>query len=235
PAIIATAPTTPPAPKIEEKKPEPPKTAEKKPEPPKLPATVGPNATIDPKLKTGQEKLEPQRSPTATAPTKQATTGTPETKEEVLPKKDPNQKLAELTPAPEKKPPQKPITGTRNDKQQVLRQKKPAPQSTPRLAQRSLPPKPEVKQPRPTDSQAEMKRRHIRTVEPHAPRSSLGVKPTRSVEVGRWYVVKEGDTLTEIAARELGDPRKYRAIWKANRNRIDDPDVIRKGLRLRLP
>ena len=124
------------------------------------------------------------------------------------------------------------MTGTPTLKEQVL----PSKERSTRLAQRTAPPKPDVNQSRrPTDPQEETKRKHFRSLDTNAPRTSLGIKPTTKAHTGRWYVVKDGETLTEIAARELGDPKKYRAIWNANRNRIENPDVIWEGLRLRLP
>lgn len=54
--------------------------------------------------------------------------------------------------------------------------------------------------------------------------------------------VRPGDSLWTIAERTLGDPTRWRAIWKANRGRqmtsgerLTDPGLIRPGWRLRLP
>lgn len=49
----------------------------------------------------------------------------------------------------------------------------------------------------------------------------------------RVYVVKQGDTLSEIAAKKLGDHRRWREI--ARLNKIRDPRRLRVGQRLRLP
>ena len=51
----------------------------------------------------------------------------------------------------------------------------------------------------------------------------------------RTYTVKRGDTLGEIAQRELGSARRTKAILVANTGLIDDPDDIRVGMVLRLP
>lgn len=58
----------------------------------------------------------------------------------------------------------------------------------------------------------------------------------------RWYVVQPHDTLTSIAARELGDPDRYAELVRLNRNRrqpdgqrLINPDLIRPGWRLLLP
>ena len=48
-----------------------------------------------------------------------------------------------------------------------------------------------------------------------------------------FYVVKKGDTLTEIARQELGDAQEWRHI--AELNRIDEPKKLAVGTRLELP
>lgn len=56
------------------------------------------------------------------------------------------------------------------------------------------------------------------------------------------YTVKEGDTLAEIAARELGDAEQYGVIFRLNQDRVQpdgrslvDPDLIYPGWELVLP
>ena len=44
-----------------------------------------------------------------------------------------------------------------------------------------------------------------------------------------------GDNLFDIAARELGDPQRWREIFDLNRDQIDDPALIFAGQVLRLP
>jgi nucleoid-associated protein YgaU len=51
----------------------------------------------------------------------------------------------------------------------------------------------------------------------------------------RTYVVKPGDTLSEIAEREYGDAGQWRRIYDANRDTIEDPDLIHPGDTLKLP
>src|SRR5690606_6471648 len=51
----------------------------------------------------------------------------------------------------------------------------------------------------------------------------------------RTYTAQSGDTLSEIAQRELGRASAWHAIVEANRDQIDDPDLIRPGQVLRLP
>ena len=49
------------------------------------------------------------------------------------------------------------------------------------------------------------------------------------------YTVRAGDTLSSIADQFYGDPAKFRIIFAANRNQLDDPDVIFPGQVLRIP
>jgi LysM repeat protein len=49
------------------------------------------------------------------------------------------------------------------------------------------------------------------------------------------YVVKPGDTLWDIAERQYGDGRLWPAIYRANRDSIDDPDRIYPGQELTIP
>lgn len=51
----------------------------------------------------------------------------------------------------------------------------------------------------------------------------------------RVYVVKEGDTLSTIASKELGSSKKWTEIYELNRARISDPAKIKVGMKLTLP
>ncbi len=51
----------------------------------------------------------------------------------------------------------------------------------------------------------------------------------------RQYVVREGDSLWQIAAERLGDPSRYKEISKLNANILDDQDTLTVGMRLRMP
>ena len=55
------------------------------------------------------------------------------------------------------------------------------------------------------------------------------VKRNKTVEV------REGETLSDIAKRELGDGNKWRALWLANKNVIPNPDRLSPGTVLQLP
>jgi nucleoid-associated protein YgaU len=49
------------------------------------------------------------------------------------------------------------------------------------------------------------------------------------------YVVKAGDSLSQIAQQVLGDANRWNEIWEANKDAIPDPNVINPGQELRLP
>ena len=58
---------------------------------------------------------------------------------------------------------------------------------------------------------------------------NLIAKRNKTVEV------REGETLSDIAKRELGDGNKWRALWLANKNVIPNPDRLSPGTVLQLP
>ena len=51
----------------------------------------------------------------------------------------------------------------------------------------------------------------------------------------RTYTVKPGDTLSKIAKEHLGDANAYMKIFEANRDQLQDPNVIKPGQVLRIP
>ena len=51
----------------------------------------------------------------------------------------------------------------------------------------------------------------------------------------RWYEVQPGDTLGRISQRYYGSASEYMRIFEANRDVLDNPDLIKVGQRLRIP
>lgn len=49
------------------------------------------------------------------------------------------------------------------------------------------------------------------------------------------YTVREGDTLSHIAEHFYGRASRWRAIHDANRDQIENPDLIHPGQVLRIP
>ncbi len=50
-----------------------------------------------------------------------------------------------------------------------------------------------------------------------------------------FYTIKKGDSLSKIAKNEYGDGGKWRELYNANREIIDNPDLIYPGQRIRIP
>jgi nucleoid-associated protein YgaU len=65
-----------------------------------------------------------------------------------------------------------------------------------------------------------------------APSQPEGATPQTG---SRTYVVVTGDSLSKIAQREYGDAQQWRRIYEANRDTVQDPDLIHPGQTLRLP
>ena len=63
-------------------------------------------------------------------------------------------------------------------------------------------------------------------------RGTEGVVPDAG---GRSYTVEKGDTLSHIAKAHYGRASKWRAIFEANRDILDDPDRIQPGQVLTIP
>jgi nucleoid-associated protein YgaU len=59
--------------------------------------------------------------------------------------------------------------------------------------------------------------------------------PATTIGSGKTYVVVKGDSLSIIAKREYGDANKWRTIYEANKDLINDPDLIYPGQQLKIP
>ena len=51
----------------------------------------------------------------------------------------------------------------------------------------------------------------------------------------KTYTVKSGDTLSKIAKEHLGDANAYMRIFEANRDQLNNPDLIKPGQVLKIP
>jgi nucleoid-associated protein YgaU len=56
-----------------------------------------------------------------------------------------------------------------------------------------------------------------------------------SWDATQYDVVKAGDALSRLARRYYGDASPYPQILEANRDQLNDPDLIRVGQELRIP
>jgi nucleoid-associated protein YgaU len=59
--------------------------------------------------------------------------------------------------------------------------------------------------------------------------------PSSSGSSTKYYVVKDYDTLWEIADEKLGSGARFKDIIKLNKDKIKDPDDITVGMKLRMP
>ena len=66
-----------------------------------------------------------------------------------------------------------------------------------------------------------------------------GASSTEQISGGgpseRTYTVAKGDTLSHIAKAHYGKASKWKAIFDANRDQLDDPDRIQPGQVLKIP
>ncbi|TPW17440.1 MAG: peptidoglycan-binding LysM, partial [bacterium] len=58
---------------------------------------------------------------------------------------------------------------------------------------------------------------------------------TRAIAGKKTYTVKQGDTLSMIAQRELGETGRWREIWDLNRDRVANENLIYPRLVLVMP
>lgn len=65
--------------------------------------------------------------------------------------------------------------------------------------------------------------------------SSSSAPSNEKTDSSRTYVVKSGDSLSKIAKQVYGNTDDWRRIFDANRDIIQDPDLIHPGQTLRLP
>ena len=50
-----------------------------------------------------------------------------------------------------------------------------------------------------------------------------------------YYVIEKGDTLSHIAKRYYGKASRWKDLFEANREVIQDPDKIFPGQKIRVP
>jgi nucleoid-associated protein YgaU len=60
-------------------------------------------------------------------------------------------------------------------------------------------------------------------------------EPRHITPAGRTYTVVQGDSLSKIARREYGDANQWRKIYEANKDVIEDPNLIEVGQDLIIP
>jgi uncharacterized protein YidB (DUF937 family) len=62
-----------------------------------------------------------------------------------------------------------------------------------------------------------------------------GSSSTPAPQPDQVYTVASGDNLSKIAKRFYGDANQWRKIYDANRDQVENPDLIRPGQKLKIP
>ena len=64
---------------------------------------------------------------------------------------------------------------------------------------------------------------------------NLTVASNEPEQQARFYTIEKGDSLSKIAKAHYGDANKWRDLFDANKEVIEDPDKISPGQQIRLP
>ncbi len=67
------------------------------------------------------------------------------------------------------------------------------------------------------------------------PREEVVVAQAPAVPTQRMHRVVQGDTLYSLARRYYSDQSQWRAIWRANRGQLSNPDKLYVGTELVIP
>jgi nucleoid-associated protein YgaU len=59
--------------------------------------------------------------------------------------------------------------------------------------------------------------------------------PVVAPPAAQTYTVVSGDSLSKIAKKRYGNANRWREIFDANRDQLDNPDLIQPGQVLKLP
>ena len=82
---------------------------------------------------------------------------------------------------------------------------------------------------------AQQKERQPEEIKADAPEEKLAEPPQPPEAEPRTYVVKKGDSLSKIAEKVYGDANRWKEIFRANKDQIEDARLIRPGQELRIP
>jgi len=66
-------------------------------------------------------------------------------------------------------------------------------------------------------------------------KAQKGKKRAQAAEKKDTYVVQSGDSLSKIAKQVYGDAGRWPEIFEANKDQIEDPNLIHPGQELRIP
>ena len=60
-------------------------------------------------------------------------------------------------------------------------------------------------------------------------------KPREQVKTTKFHIIGDDDTLSEISQQYYGTSRHWRKIYQANRDVIENPDFLEKGVKIIIP
>jgi LysM repeat protein len=66
-------------------------------------------------------------------------------------------------------------------------------------------------------------------------RSGASSSESQPASQEKTYTVASGDSLSKIAKKVYGDAKQWKRIFEANRDQIENPDLIHPGQVLRIP
>ena len=89
----------------------------------------------------------------------------------------------------------------------------------------------------PAPSPSEEQERQPQSVVSQQEASARPEEPRPSANRAKFteYVVRPGDTLSEIAEKQLGSQARYKEIFEANRDTMASPNQLRVGKAIRIP
>ena len=67
------------------------------------------------------------------------------------------------------------------------------------------------------------------------PNSLTGRTSEGSFNEGPTHLVQKGETLSSIAAKRLGNPNRFRELFEANQDQLNDVNDLKSGMTLRIP
>ena len=71
--------------------------------------------------------------------------------------------------------------------------------------------------------------------ETSTPNAGTGRTSDVASDEGSTYVVQKGETLSSIAAKRLGNPNRFRELFEANQDQLNDVNDLKSGMTLRIP
>lgn len=79
----------------------------------------------------------------------------------------------------------------------------------------------------------------VQSTAPDAPKADFSNVESKVVSTApdgeQTYTVAAGDNLSKIAKHFYGNASRWRRIFDANRDQLDDPDLIKPGQVLKIP